>query len=409
MLPSMSPNFRLFLSGAGIIGILILALFLIPKIPSDILEPTTQTASNASVTGIAPEDTLIIAPAEFPASSTPKNAEVAADEATTSEQAKSLPATTKKEPEPEPKEDVKVQGDSDVMRVQNPYSSPPLPFSRVNEEARAALVNILCGARNGSLRPVSGSGVIIDPRGVILTNSHVAQYVLLASDPQVDLSCVIRSGSPARPHWSAEVLYIPTIWVKEHANDINTTRPLGTGEHDYALLRINGALINSQLPHSFPYLSPDTRDAIGFVDDQVLVASYPAEFIGGITTQLDLYPASSITTIKSLLTFANKTVDLLSIGGVIEAQSGSSGGALVNEWGRLIGIISTTSEGTTTAQRDLRAITLSYINRDILAQNGSDLPTILEGDVIAQAHDFNETEAPELIRILIEHISGRSR
>ena len=67
----------------------------------------------------------------------------------------------------------------------------------------------------------------------------------------------------------------------------------------------------------------DTRDAIGFLGDLTLVASYPAEFIGGIAAQFDLYPASSVTPIQDLLTFRTKTVDLISLGGIIEAQSGS--------------------------------------------------------------------------------------
>ncbi len=42
---------------------------------------------------------------------------------------------------------------------------------------RTALVNIICYApANGVLHSISGGGVMIDPRGIILTNAHVAQY-----------------------------------------------------------------------------------------------------------------------------------------------------------------------------------------------------------------------------------------
>ena len=295
-----------------------------------------------------------------------------------------------------------------VTRIENPYPFPPESFNTVNDAARAALVNILCAPRSGgALSPISGSGIIIDPRGVILTNAHVAQYVLLSESPEINISCVIRSGAPAVAHWSAEVLYIPPVWVEAHAGEIRDPRPVGTGEHDYALLLISGELGSPPPPPStpgFPYLPFDTREAIGFQGDQVVVASYPAEFLGGLAAQFNLYPASSITPIGQLLTFATRSVDLISLGGIIEAQSGSSGGAVVNAWGRLVGIIATTSEGDTTAARDLRAITLSYINRDLMAQTQFDLPAILGGDVVAEAQDFNTRVAPNLIGLFIEQI-----
>ena len=292
-----------------------------------------------------------------------------------------------------------------AVRIKGPYSFAPVPFESINAITRAALVNILCSPRGaGSLSPVSGSGVIIDQRGVILTNAHVAQYVLLAQSARTNLTCTIRTGSPATPRWSAEVLYIPPVWVEAHAHEITTDRPSGTGEHDYALLRITGSVDQSPLPDPFPYVAPDTREAIGFQGDQVLAVSYPAEFLAA-GAQFTMYPASSITTIGQLMTFVAKTVDLISLGGIIEAQGGSSGGAVVNPWARLIGIITTTSEGDTTAARDLRAITLSYISRDLAVQTQFDLATILGGDVVAQALDFNTRTAPHLVDLYIAQLS----
>lgn len=286
----------------------------------------------------------------------------------------------------------------EVARIQDPYSTPPESFDEVNDVTREALVNILCAPQTtSSLNPISGSGVIIDPRGIILTNAHVAQYVLLSESPEVDLHCVIRTGSPAEAQWTAAVLYIPPVWVNQHASEILEEHPTGTGEHDYALLYIVGSATSNPLPSQFPYLPIDTRPAIGFPGDQVLVGSYPAEFIGGIAAEYDLYADTSVTTIQQLLTFGSGTPDALSLGGVIEAQSGSSGGAVVNAWGRLIAIIATTSSGTTTADRDLRGIALSYINTDIQAQSGSSLTTLLAGDPATEVAEFDQTTAPNLI------------
>ena len=292
-----------------------------------------------------------------------------------------------------------------AVRIQNPYSFPPLSSDALNVGARGALVNILCMPRGGSLYPTSGSGVIIDPRGVILTNAHVAQYVLLSQDPRVDISCTVRTGAPATARWIPEILYIPPVWVSAHVSDILNLHPSGTGEHDYALIAITGTVDGSPLPPSLPFLNPDTRQNIAFQGDSVLVASYPAEFLGGVTAEYNLFPASSVTTVGQLLTFSTNSIDVLGLGGVIEAQSGSSGGAVVNAWGRLVGLIATTSSGATTADRDLHALALSYINTDLAAQNGIDLSTILAGNILAEAQTFNTNTAPQLIQKYIDQLS----
>ena len=397
----MSPAARSLLANAGALGIIAVALVVLMQ--SDIPRPDSLPSSAETTATTTPETAQVAAVVETKDTLPPSPAKRAPVKKTAppppqeTEAASSSPASAS---------EAGATNDSSVVRIQDPYPFPPRTFVQVNEEARSALVNILCAPRSGSLRPISGSGVIIDPQGVILTNAHVAQYVLLSEDPRVDLSCVIRTGAPARPAWSAGVLYIPPVWVRQHAKDILADRATGTGEHDYALLYITGPAGASPVvrPDAFPALPVDTREAIGFLGDLVLVASYPAEFIGSIAAQFDLYPASSVTPIQDLLTFHTKTVDLVSLGGVIEAQSGSSGGAVVNAWGRLIALITTTSEGATTAERDLRAITLSYINTDIVAQTGLDLATILGGDISAQAADFKAREAKALNRLLIEQI-----
>ncbi|MBM3261163.1 hypothetical protein FJY93_01970 [Candidatus Kaiserbacteria bacterium] len=313
-------------------------------------------------------------------------------------------------PAPVPKVPAANESASDssfeITRIVNPYPTPALHFDEVNVSARAALVNILCIPKGGaSLRPISGSGVIIDPRGVILTNAHVAQYVLLSQSQKIDLSCLIRIGSPARALWTAEILFIPPVWVNEHIDEINTDKPMGTGEHDYALLRVTGSTDNAPLPQSFPFLPFDTREVIGFLGDFVLGAAYPAEFVGGLHAHNNLFAASSVSKIDKLLTFHGDTVDMISIGGVIEAQSGSSGGAVVNAWNKLIGLITTTSEGKTTADRTLHATMMSYINRDLKVQTGQDLATYLQGDLAEKEAAFDAEYGRGLFDLYLKQIT----
>src|SRR3989338_2839263 len=73
-------------------------------------------------------------------------------------------------------------------------------FSTINQKTREALVNIFCVTKSGGIfKPASGSGIIIDKRGIILTNAHVAQYFLLKDYLEQNfIECIVRVGSPAR-------------------------------------------------------------------------------------------------------------------------------------------------------------------------------------------------------------------
>jgi hypothetical protein len=278
------------------------------------LLPFPSRPSEGSVAGVAgtsenDQKTSEEAPAE---ETTPENKDIPVSEEVGTPVVKQNPA---------PNTDNETSSDT-AHRIEGPYSTPPQSFATTNEQARAALVNILCVPTTGGLRPITASGVIIDPRGVILTNAHVAQYVLLAESGRVNLSCAIRTGSPAKAHFEAEVLYIPPVWIEKHAEDITSDHPLGTGEHDYALLRIANSTDGAPFPAQFPFVPYDTREGIGFIDDEILSASYPAEFLGGYSTQFNLYPVTTVTNIQELLTFTRGTIDMFSIGGVIGAQSG---------------------------------------------------------------------------------------
>lgn len=308
---------------------------------------------------------------------------------------------------PAPSTPVATTSDNEVHRIENPYNVGPLDPDILNRNTRTALVNIFCETQGSQqLSSISGSGVIIDPRGVILTNAHVAQYVLLSTAPEIDLRCAVRTGSPASPQWTASILYIPQAWVQAHAADIVKQKPTGTGEYDYALLMINDSLNGTPLPPVFSFVPADTREAIGFTSDSVLVAAYPAEFAGASTRSF-LYPSTVWTRIGDLLTFNESTVDLMSLGSTALAQSGSSGGAVVNLWGQLVGLVTTTSGGATTAERDLHALTLSYINHDIQHKTGEGLRAFISANPVAKASDFTQNEAPALAKQIVHYLEAQ--
>lgn len=267
----------------------------------------------------------------------------------------------------------------------------------LNTIARSSIVNILCTTLvGGAFKPISGSGVMVDSRGVVLTNAHVAQFFLLRDYVRPgNIDCVVRTGSPAINTYRAELLYLPMTWIDDNASQITSSEATGTGENDFAFLRITGPYNSANsLPSSIPHLAMSS--AAPDIGDSMLLAAYPAGFLSGelITTQL--YATSAFAYVTQLFTFDdNNFVDLFSVGGSIASQSGSSGGAVVRSNGSLAGIISTAILKGSTDQRDLRAISIGYIDRALTAQGQGGVTGLLSGDIAAKAADFNSTTAPK--------------
>lgn len=290
-----------------------------------------------------------------------------------------------------------------------PAPKPTKTEAEVNTEARAALVNILCTTlAGGSFKPISGSGIFIDSRGVILTNAHIGQYFLLRDYGVKDnVDCTIRIGSPAQNRYRAKLLYLPPKWIDANASQITAQQGTGTGEYDFALLVVTGTTDPAgTLPQSFPYIGMDaTQPDIG---QQMLLAGYPAGFLSGELITTSLFASSALAFVTQLFTFdATPNVDLFSIGGTVVSQGGSSGGAAVRlSNGKLAGIIATATTGASTGQRDLRAVSVFHIDRALAQEGKEGMVGLLSGDVQAKATEFNNTVAPALTKKLTDVLNG---
>lgn len=320
----------------------------------------------------------------------------------------------------EPKKEIPeapVSVKSIIPPLPKPTEPPPVvsvvepDWNKINEQTRAALANILCVSKNGDVfQPLSGSGVFIDPRGVILTNAHVAQYLLLtggeASDEKSNLlDCTVRVGNPAVNRYNAAVLFISPKWIADNAKNLLEESPKENGEHDYALLIVTGMTNqDTELPFSFPFIS--LREPLLNVDtkDTFLAAGYPAGFLGGIAVQRELYSVSSFATVQSRYTFVENTLDVVGLGGNLLAQKGSSGGAVVDSAGALAGLIVTATVEGATNTRDVRALTADYIARVFKEEAGFPLYELKNANLTSLLKQFNTQIAPALRKKLTDVI-----
>lgn len=290
--------------------------------------------------------------------------------------------------------------------------STPVPDPGEDEEeytgdaqafAQGALVNIICTSTGSALKKsISGSGVIIDSRGIILTVAHVGHYFLLEDYPKPGSSdCIIRTGSPAKTAYDAKLIYVSPEWVRNNASALAQAAPRGNGENDFAFLAITESLTTRKLPASFtavPLANEDPEEG-----DNVGIGSYGAEFLTGKEILSSLYPIIDEGDIADIYTYGSREADVISVRGSKAAQSGSSGGGVVNTDGRFIGLISTSSLVGSTLQRTFYAITPGHIRASFKEDTGKSLDTYLKGNLSTLVDNF-EDEKFELAEVVWDAI-----
>ena len=294
-------------------------------------------------------------------------------------------------------------------------SQDELPFSlpldkSLSENIQDVLVNIYCQYKTDEyIRTTTGTGFFINPKGVILTNAHVAQFLLLENieNGSGSVSCVIRAGNPASAKYHARLLYISPTWVFDNADLITNEAPQGTGERDYALLYVSETTDKTPLPARFPAINIATdllpQSISGSI---VMTAGYPAEALIREGADAKLASVVAETTLGTLYTFGSNYADIFSISESPVGEQGASGGPIVNRDSQsVIGLIVTKGDEVAEGEHSLRALTLSYIDRTIIEETGFSLTQNMHGDIAHRGYIFKSAMVPFLAGILEEKLA----
>lgn len=293
--------------------------------------------------------------------------------------------------------DARYQQAAALRAVAEPSAAPAVAV----EDALASIVCTNRAVEGGAVRAIRGSGVFIDSSGVLLTNAHLGQFLLLSKEiAGTTAECRIWHGSPALLEYKAKLLYISPTWIAQNAHQLSDETPSGTGEYDFALLYVTKAESGSA-PAAFPALAP-LPDARLSLTMPVRAAGYPAEDTAAEGAGAPSAAAVATTTITRLFTFAGTGIDLVALAPSALGERGSSGGPVVNENGTLLGIIATRGNAEREGARSLRALTISYIDRTLLQETGLDLGHTLSGDLALRAQTFRKIVAPHLRALLMK-------
>lgn len=257
-------------------------------------------------------------------------------------------------------------------RLEPVVSDEPSPSQREGrsevDKLKVATVNIFCRMqRGGQIAHYTGSGVVIDPSGVILTNAHVAEHVMLEQAGHE--RCFIRTGSPAANSYKAKVVYLPSTWIYNNSNNLAYQNITGNGENDYAILKITERVSANAYDIPMPYIPVDSR--ILFIGDSLTLIGYPMLSQSVSFLESGLYSLEESSTVTSVSGYDGRSPDVITTSPTPLATNGSSGGAIISSDGKLVGLMDAATTDSYSGRPAIQGITISYIERSLATQGKS--------------------------------------
>lgn len=283
--------------------------------------------------------------------------------------------------------------DGDTKPSLNNVLSEATSFGpETNNFIENVVVNIVCVNRiSNRIRLTTGSGVVISPSGIVLTNAHVANSFLFNDKTSEDYQeCTLRRENIPTYGFNADLVYISNDWINQNLDFFTARNPKGTGEEDYALLAItsntNQAL---SLPDNFEYAPLLTSDSNIKEGVKVVAAGYPGTSSGIFEIDSNSSLKIAETFVDEVFTFETYSVDIVSTGPNNVAQKGASGGG-VFDGNDLLGITVTTDN--TGEGSFINAITSPYILRDFNKDTGKKLTDFINinTDILVQEFKNNQ-------------------
>lgn len=239
--------------------------------------------------------------------------------------------------------------------------NPLLTSDEVYQELDTAVVQVIC--RLSDRFTISGSGVVISPLGIVLTNTHVVED---------STDCFVRTGNPASYGGRLKILYRGSSVEKIPDTDV----PL----EDFAFGKITDVPLASKFKMPFKYLAMNEAPSHS-ISERYFLAAYASEFAGGGGTT----PQNLVFTITKLLGFFSISGDgqeVLELEGNVSTQEGASGSPIISPAdASVVGLVfgqNKGEDGTETASRTEYAFSLSYIDRVLEKKEGLGLQAFVD-------------------------------
>lgn len=245
-----------------------------------------------------------------------------------------------------------------ISRIIPEFTPPQLTDQEFYGRFSKSVIQIFCRTADSIF---SASGVIVNERGLVLTNAHVVEIVRQAGAG----NCDARHGNPADPFAGLETVYEADAAAKITDTDVP--------QRDFGFLK----LINPS--ETFGWANLSAADAGRGADLYTL--GYPSEFLQSITASSHSNLVFSTLRADDLgdIDGDRATAEAYVFRGGLVLQQGSSGTALFAKSGDVVGIIFATTKGATTAEREGFAITISYIDRILKLETGQTLAEFISG------------------------------